>query len=42
MADFGQLPEFFGLAADGQGNFYGTAIGGGLGHGTVFEISPNG
>jgi uncharacterized repeat protein (TIGR03803 family) len=33
--------------ADGAGNFYGTTFGGGLGqgfdgHGTVFELSPNG
>jgi uncharacterized repeat protein (TIGR03803 family) len=35
------------LTADGAGNFYGTTYGGGLGqgfngHGTVFELSPNG
>ena len=30
------------LTADGAGNFYGTTFGGGLGYGTVFELSPNG
>jgi uncharacterized repeat protein (TIGR03803 family) len=35
------------VTADGAGNFYGTTYGGGLGqgfsgHGTVFELSPNG
>ncbi len=31
-----------GLTADGAGNFYGTTNQGGLGFGTVFELSPNG
>jgi uncharacterized repeat protein (TIGR03803 family) len=30
------------LASDGAGNFYGTTAVGGLGYGTVFEVSPNG
>jgi uncharacterized repeat protein (TIGR03803 family) len=30
------------LTADGSGNFYGTTFIGGLGFGTVFELSPNG
>jgi len=30
------------LTPDGAGNFYGTTNVGGLGHGTVFELSPNG
>ncbi|MGD0181616.1 MAG: choice-of-anchor tandem repeat GloVer-containing protein [Terriglobales bacterium] len=30
------------LTSDGAGNFYGTTGFGGLGNGTVFEISPNG
>src|SRR5208337_984956 len=30
------------LTSDGAGNFYGTTYGGGLGRGTVFELSPNG
>ncbi len=30
------------LTSDGAGNFYGTTSGGGLGYGTVFELSPNG
>jgi uncharacterized repeat protein (TIGR03803 family) len=30
------------LTADGKGNFYGTTNSGGLGYGTVFELSPNG
>jgi uncharacterized repeat protein (TIGR03803 family) len=30
------------LTFDGAGNLYGTTIGGGLGYGTVFELSPNG
>jgi uncharacterized repeat protein (TIGR03803 family) len=30
------------LTSDGKGNFYGTTSGGGLGYGTVFELSPNG
>jgi uncharacterized repeat protein (TIGR03803 family) len=30
------------LTADAAGDFYGTTGGGGLGFGTVFEISPNG
>jgi uncharacterized repeat protein (TIGR03803 family) len=38
---------YAGLTPDGAGNFYGTATYGGLGnrdngHGTVFELSPNG
>jgi uncharacterized repeat protein (TIGR03803 family) len=31
-----------GLTSDGAGNFYGTTNAGGLGYGTVFELSPNG
>jgi uncharacterized repeat protein (TIGR03803 family) len=31
-----------GLTADSKGNFFGTTADGGLGAGTVFEISPNG
>jgi uncharacterized repeat protein (TIGR03803 family) len=31
-----------GLASDGAGNLYGTTGFGGLGYGTVFELSPNG
>jgi uncharacterized repeat protein (TIGR03803 family) len=31
-----------GLTSDGVGNFYGTTSVGGLGLGTVFELSPNG
>ena len=31
-----------GLTTDGAGNFYGTTFGGGLGWGTVFELSRNG
>jgi uncharacterized repeat protein (TIGR03803 family) len=30
------------LTSDGAGNFYGTTQFGGLGYGTVFELSPNG
>jgi hypothetical protein len=30
------------LTSDGQSNFYGTTQYGGLGYGTVFELSPNG
>jgi uncharacterized repeat protein (TIGR03803 family) len=30
------------LTADHKGNFYGTTQDGGLGYGTVFELSPNG
>ncbi|MGD0826083.1 MAG: choice-of-anchor tandem repeat GloVer-containing protein [Terriglobales bacterium] len=30
------------LTSDGAGNFYGTTEIGGLGYGTVFELSPNG
>jgi uncharacterized repeat protein (TIGR03803 family) len=30
------------LTSDGAGNFYGTTGFGGLGAGTVFELSPNG
>jgi len=30
------------LTSDGAGNFYGTTQYGGLGYGTVFELSPNG
>ncbi len=30
------------LTPDGKNNFYGTTHGGGLGYGTVFELSPNG
>ncbi len=30
------------LTSDGDGNFYGTTTVGGLGGGTVFELSPNG
>ena len=30
------------LISDGVGNFYGTTVVGGLGYGTVFELSPNG
>ncbi len=30
------------LTSDGAGNFYGTTMGGGLGYGTIFELSPNG
>ncbi len=30
------------LTSDGAGNFYGTAYEGGVGAGTVFELSPNG
>jgi uncharacterized repeat protein (TIGR03803 family) len=30
------------LTSDGAGNFYGTTDIGGLGYGTVFELSPNG
>ncbi len=30
------------LTPDGKNNFYGTTYGGGLGYGTVFELSPNG
>jgi len=30
------------LTSDGKGNFYGTTDGGGVGTGTVFELSPNG
>ncbi len=30
------------LTPDGNGNFYGTTYAGGLGYGTVFELSPNG
>jgi len=30
------------LTFDGAGNLYGTTQGGGLGYGTVFELSPNG
>ncbi|MGA9527932.1 MAG: choice-of-anchor tandem repeat GloVer-containing protein [Terriglobales bacterium] len=30
------------LTPDGAGNFYGTTNNGGLGYGTVFELSPNG
>jgi uncharacterized repeat protein (TIGR03803 family) len=30
------------LTADGKGNLYGTTNAGGLGYGTVFELSPNG
>ena len=29
------------LTSDGAGNFYGTAYEGGVGAGTVFELSPN-
>ncbi|MFY9645383.1 MAG: choice-of-anchor tandem repeat GloVer-containing protein [Terriglobales bacterium] len=31
-----------GLTSDGAGNFYGSTNAGGLGYGTVFELSPNG
>jgi uncharacterized repeat protein (TIGR03803 family) len=31
-----------GLTSDGKGNFYGTTYQGGLGYGTVYELSPNG
>jgi len=31
-----------GLTFDGAGNLYGTTTSGGLGYGTVFELSPNG
>src|SRR5258706_15850805 len=31
-----------GLTSDAKGNFYGTAYEGGLGAGTIFELSPNG
>ena len=37
----GAYPNW-GLIADSSGNLYGTAGGGGLGYGTVFELSPNG
>jgi uncharacterized repeat protein (TIGR03803 family) len=37
----GANPEA-GLTSDGRGNFYGTTSSGGLGYGTVFELSPNG
>jgi uncharacterized repeat protein (TIGR03803 family) len=30
---------FAGLTADGKGNLFGTTYGGGVGHGTVFELS---
>jgi uncharacterized repeat protein (TIGR03803 family) len=30
------------LTPDGRNNFYGTTYAGGLGYGTVFELSPNG
>ena len=30
------------LTSDGKGNFYGTTYAGGLGFGTVFELSPSG
>jgi uncharacterized repeat protein (TIGR03803 family) len=30
------------LTADSSGNLYGTTWGGGMGYGTVFELSPNG
>jgi uncharacterized repeat protein (TIGR03803 family) len=30
------------LTSDTAGNFYGTTVSGGLGYGTVFELSPNG
>jgi uncharacterized repeat protein (TIGR03803 family) len=30
------------LTSDGAGNFYGTTYSGGLGYGTVFQLSPNG
>ncbi len=39
-SDGGQ--PFARLTADGAGNFYGTTAVGGLGYGTVFELSPNG
>jgi uncharacterized repeat protein (TIGR03803 family) len=37
----GRYPEGR-LTSDGSGNFYGATTGGGLGSGTVFELSPNG
>ena len=37
----GAFPQS-GLTPDGVGNFYGTTFEGGLGYGTVFELSPNG
>jgi len=37
----GNGPEC-GLSSDGKGNFYGTTGSGGIGFGTVFELSPNG
>jgi uncharacterized repeat protein (TIGR03803 family) len=39
-SDGGQ--PFARLTSDGAGNFYGTTTIGGLGYGTVFELSPNG
>ena len=36
----GDFPS--GLTADGKGNFFGTTERGGLGYGTVFELSPSG
>jgi|SRR5208282_1140407 len=39
-SDGGQ--PFARLSADGASNFYGTTTVGGLGYGTVFELSPNG
>lgn len=37
----GSTPESR-LTSDSAGNFYGTTLYGGLGYGTVFELSPNG
>ena len=30
------------LTPDGAGNYYGTTTAGGLGYGTLYELSPNG
>jgi uncharacterized repeat protein (TIGR03803 family) len=39
----GNAPVFAGVIFDGQGNLYGTTVGGGAyGNGTVFELSPSG
>ena len=37
----GAYPEWS-LISDRAGNFFGTTYAGGLGYGTIFELSPNG